>query len=312
MNSRLPGPVLTVMPTTELGQAIIKALASAKRIAILNLLAEHPKNVSEIAEALDLPMSTANLHISALEDAKLLITELRPGERGLQKVCARAYSTIVIQFPIGVPDDKKTLEMSMPLGAFVNCNIQPTCGIAGEHSIIGMLDDPSSFYEPERVNAQLLWFHCGFVEYRYPRRIPAQAKLASLQLSFEVCSEAPLHHDDWPSDITVWINEQEVGTWTSPADFGGQRGLLTPKWWEANNTQYGLLKIWQVNNEGTYVDGQRVSDVTLTDLGIHRQDYIAVRIGVKPDAHRVGGINLFGGKFGNYPQDIVMNIRYSM
>ena len=168
-----------------------------------------------------------------------------------------------------------------------------------------------SFYEPQRTNAQLLWFHKGYIEYRYPKRIPSQAKLASLQVSFEACSEAPMHHDDWPSDVTIWINEIEIGTWTSPADFGGERGLLTPSWWETNNTQYGLLKIWQVNHEGSYVDGQRVSIIRLDDIRLSESDYISIRIGVKADAHNIGGINLFGSKFGNYPQDIVLNIRYT-
>lgn len=49
--------------------------------------------------------------------------------------------------------------------------------------------------------------------------------------AIEICSEAPNHKDDWPSDITVWINNHEVGTWTSPSDFGGERGVLTPAWW---------------------------------------------------------------------------------
>jgi predicted transcriptional regulator len=33
---------------------------------------------------------------------------------------------------------------------------------------------------------------------------------------------------------------------------------------------------------------------------------IPVRIGIKENASNIGGINLFGSKFGNYPQDIVL------
>ena len=106
------------------------------------------------------------------------------------------------------------------------------------------------------------------------------------------------------------VNGIEIGTWTSPADFGGERGLLTPVWWETNNTQYGLLKIWQVNHDGSYIDGQRISNLCLADIGLSESEFISIRIGVKPDSYNVGGINLFGSKFGNYPQDIVLNIRY--
>ena len=54
--------------------------------------------------------------------------------------------------------------------------------------------------------AQLLWFRAGYVEYRFPNRVPPGARVQSLQLTAEICSEAPLHDLDWPSDITVWIN----------------------------------------------------------------------------------------------------------
>ncbi|MFX9246770.1 transcriptional regulator, partial [Acinetobacter baumannii] len=88
-----------------------------------------------------------------------------------------------------------------------------------------------SFYEPDKVNAQLLWFKQGYVEYRFPNRTPYDCLLTGIEVSMEICSEAPLHNPDWPSDITLWINGVETGTWQSPGDFGGERGLLTPVWW---------------------------------------------------------------------------------
>ncbi|MER9545553.1 transcriptional regulator, partial [Mesorhizobium sp. M0437] len=36
---------------------------------------------------------------------------------------------------------------------------------------------------------------------------------------------------------------------------------------------------------------------------------IRVRIGVKDDAKRPGGINIFGKGFGNYDQDILLRIK---
>lgn len=304
------GPILQINAQDEDAQAVLKALASEPRLQILDLLKDRVLNVSEIAEALDMPLSTANLHIKGLEDAGLLKTELLPGTRGLQKTCAHVYHTIVIQLPRGDSEQEQAVEMTMPVGAYVDCNVTPTCGIAGESGVIGLFDDPASFYEPERVQAQLIWFHHGYVEYRFPNRLPPKVTVDSLQISMEICSEAPLHHDNWPSDITVWINGVEIGTWTSPRDFGGQRGALTPEWWEEFNSQYGLLKVWQINGRSSYVDGLRLSDVTLADLQIAARDFISVRIGVKPDAEHVGGLNLFGRRFGNYPQDIVMRIRY--
>jgi len=102
----------------------------------------------------------------------------------------------------------------------------------------------------------------------------------------------------------------ELGSWTSPGDFGGERGALTPAWWGTNNTQFGLLKVWRVNRQSAYIDGVYLSPVTLADLHLGGSASIVVRIGVKPDARNVGGINLFGREFGNYPQDIVMRQRF--
>ncbi len=288
---------------------VLRALASKPRLRILELLSDHIYNIREIADALDMPQSTANLHVTALEEAGLVKTEWMPAQRGRQKMCARVYDSIVVKLPHGKARAEHLLEYSMPVGAFVDCKVTPTCGLVSASQIIGLLDDPASFYEPDRINAQLLWFHFGYVEYRFPNRLLPNKTLESLQLSMEVCSEAPLHHEDWPSDITIWINNVEIGDWTSPRDFGGRRGVLTPEWWESWNSQYGLLKIWQVNDEGSFIDDQRISDVCLQDLHFFDSDTISLKIGVKPDAERVGGINIFGSRFGNYPQDIVLRLR---
>jgi predicted transcriptional regulator len=287
-------------------EAVTKALGSKTRLEILRFLSAHTCSLLEIAEALNLPPSTATLHINVLETAGLIKTDLRPATRGLQKVCARVFDRVVIQLPAEHELEDTTVEVSMPIGAYADVHILPTCGLAGELGIIGHLDDPSTFYEPDRIYAQLLWFRRGYVEYRFPNRLPPHVTLDDIEISFEVCSEAPLHHADWPSDITVWIGNTEVGTWTSPADFGGERGALTPAWWDSQNSQYGLLKVWKVTNGGSFVDGRHVSKVTLDELALKSGEPIPVRIGIKENASNIGGINLFGSKFGNYPQDIVL------
>lgn len=296
-------------PETQF-ERVLKALDSLNRVRILRYLSDRVASVSEVAAALDLATSTAALHIETLEDAGIIRTELAPASRGLQKVCARMYDKIVIDLPVKDKVREQAIELTMPVGAFVDCQVTPTCGLLSETGIIGLLDDAASFYEPHRMEAQLLWFYQGYVEYRFPNRVPSGAIPDSLRLSMEVCSEAPLYNLDWPSDITVWINGVEVGTWTSPADFGGEPGRLTPDWWTPRNTQYGLLKFWHVNEEKSEVDGMPVSGVTIRDLKLTEAPFIGVRIGVKPDAEHIGGINLFGSRFGNYPQDLVLRIGY--
>ena len=311
-----PTPRHLVLAVDEAGgddriDAVLRALASAPRRRILSLLGDALHNVTEIAEALALPVSTANLHVAVLERAGLLITDHRPAARGSQKVCTRAFDSLTVRLPVPRPEPGSTIELAVPIGSYVDCQVAPSCGLAAADGIIGLFDDPASFYDPRRSDAQLLWFHHGYVEYRVAHRLPPSARLEGVHVSAELCSEAPMHHDDWPSDVTLWLNGIETGSWTSPADFGGQRGALTPAWWETHNSQYGLLKVWQVTEHGTWVDGIRVSDVRLSALRIADRPLLTVRIGVKPHARHIGGLNLFGRGFGNYPQDLVVRLKYT-
>jgi predicted transcriptional regulator len=304
--------LLLNMETTQRERSIevAKALGSAQRVRILDFLQNRVANVSEIADALDMPLSTANLHLTVLEEAGLIRSEIIAASRGVQKVCARAYDVIMIQLPRTFKSRDQKFSVQMPVGAFAACQVQPTCGLATETGVIGFLDDPVSFYEPARFQAQLIWFRQGYLEYHFPYRPEPNQQPKSLVLSMEICSEAPNHHHDWPSDIFLEINGRQVGIWTSPADFGGERGNLSPEWWEEWNSQYGLLKSWRVDHEGSWIDGVRLSDVTIDDLHLEQEPYVRVRLGVHPDALHVGGLNLFGSKFGNYPQEILMQVHY--
>jgi predicted transcriptional regulator len=289
---------------------VLKALGSEHRIAILRYLGDRVVPVNQIAKDLGLPASTAAMHIIVLEKAGLLHTEMRPASRGLQKVCARTYDELVIDLPRGEHHTRTAIELTMPIGGFSDFDVEPTCGLASADGLIGYLDDPNSFYEPDRLRAQLLWFRSGFVEYRFPNRVPPGAPMLSLQLTAEVCSEAPLNHPDWPSDISVWVNGTHLGAWTSPSDFGGTRGRLTPAWWEEKDSQFGVLKRWRVTASGTSIDGVALSDVAIDALGLRAGEPIVVRLGVRREAQYVGGINLFGREFGNYPEDMGLRLEY--
>ena len=298
--------------SNDSGLDMLTALGHETRLAILRYLGDRVVPVNQIARDLGLAASTATMHIVALEKAGLLDTEMRPASRGLQKVCARTYDELVIDLPRGPHHTPSAVELSMPLGAFSDFDIKPTCGLATAERLIGYLDDPNSYYEPDRIQAQLLWFRVGYVEYRFPNRVPPGAPIMSLMLTAEVCSEAPLHDPDWPSDISVWVNGIHLGEWTCPGDFGGSRGRLTPSWWEDNDSQFGVLKRWRVSRDGTSIDGLALSDVSIEALNLRPGEPIAVRIGVDPAAQNVGGLNLFGREFGNYPQDIGLRIEYDM
>ena len=299
----------TLHLTADTSLDVIKALANEHRMNILKLLNKGPLNVNELSEHLNLPFSTTAVNVKKLEDAGLIATEMVPG-RGSQKISSSLYNRISIDLGPEKPTPGDNIIIEMPIGEYVDCEVEPTCGLVSETEILGLHDDPRSFYEPFHKLAQLIWFRAGYVEYRFPNRIPYGSLCKELDISVEVCSEAPYSKLEWPSDITVWVNDIELGTWTSPSDFGGERGFLTPLWWETHNTQYGLLKRWRVTENGCYIDGSLLSNVTINDLRLLLKPYISVKLGVKKDAVNKGGINIFGKSFGNYEQDIIMKLHY--
>lgn len=133
-----------------------------------------------------------------------------------------------------------------------------------------------------------------------------------LEISFETCSEAPMYRDPWKSDISVFVNGKELGIFESPCDCGGVRGALTPSWNSILSTQYGFLKTWRLDESGTYLDGIRINDLSISDITFSDLPYISIKIGVSENAVHVGGINLFGDKFGNYEQPLVLKLGYQL
>lgn len=301
----------TLLIDGEQGIKVMQALGNETRLLMLSLLSHSTLNLSALAEAIGLPQSTTAFHLKHLEAAGLVNVQYVPGTRGQQKLISKRFDEIHFKLPgVAIESTSNVVEISMPIGNYRRINVKPTCGLATDNKYIGMIDDARSFYEPEHVFAQILWFCKGFVEYDFPNNIPYGARASEIQFTMEICSEAPEYDLDWPSDITLSVNGVELGTWTSPADFGGERGRLTPDWWPLEQTQYGVLKRWKISEHETYIDGEKISDVGLEQLEIFRNPHICMRLEVKEDARHAGGLNLFGKRFGNYSQDIVMRTHY--
>jgi predicted transcriptional regulator len=289
----------------------LKAIASEPRIQMLDLLREKTLNINEIAAALKLPQSTVATHISILEDAGLIVTESVKAKKGNQKLCHPAFRDLLIQFPEKQNTINNYIDIEMPIGIFTDYSVTAPCGLCSSEHIIGYLDFPDSFLNPDRMKAGLLWCGTGTVEYKFPNNTMYELKkISKLELSMELSSETPGTNKDWLSDITMWINKVEIGTWVSPGDFGDKRGKYTPSWWKLEGSQYGLLKHWSVTDEGSFIDGVRISDIKLSDLNIPEHHSIRMKIGVKDDAVHMGGMNIFGRGFGNYDQGIILRTYY--
>ena len=141
--------------------------------------------------------------------------------------------------------------------------------------------------------------------------LPSNTQIDQLTLSFEIASEAPGVFNNWPSDITFRLNGVNIGTWTSPGDFGDVRGIFTPDWWFENWNQYGLLKMLAINKKGTFIDGLKISDVNVKQLKLDYKSTLRFEFAVEDASEHVGGFTLYGTGFGNYNQDIKVQIAYS-
>lgn len=300
---------LTINP--EDSADILRGLASPVRVRILKLLrANGPQNVNDISRLLDLPQSTVATNIQVLEEAALISTSTVKARKGHQKICSARFDEIIVRFEEEPePRNQDVIEVAMPLGLYTSCEVSAPCGLCSTEGVIGLLDVPDFFLDPDRVKAALIWFGRGHVEYKFPNNAKLiNAQIDSLEFSMELSSEVPGTNVDWPSDITLWVNDVPVGTWTSPGDYGDKRGVYTPSWWKLEGSQYGKLKTWKIGAAGAFIDGVRISDKTLADLDLPNHHSIRMRIGIAPEAGHPGGVNIFGRGFGNYDLDIVMRL----
>ena len=290
---------------------ICHALSNTTRLDIMRALLQRSMNIGDLAEALNIPVSTAAVSARVLEEAGLITSELQPGARGTVKLCSRRLDLVTIDLAPAQQEDSDFLTLQIPIGGYSSAEgVRPTCGLAGETGYIGHMDVPRAFYLPERLQAQLIWMRAGYLEYRVGIPDIDDLDVEWLEVSFEACSEAPMYRDPWKSDVTLEINGCPLGIWTSPCDCGGRRGKLNPSWWPELNTQFGFLKTWRVDAAGSWLDAERTSDTTIGDLRLHEHPYLSLRLGVAENAVNPGGLNLFGEHFGDYGQGITVRAGY--
>lgn len=286
--------------------AVYEALASDVRLKIIQLLSTKKMNNKELAADLGLSTAIVTMHIRKLEEAKIIKTE----RVGQQKISSLRVDKIEVNFPKKIFNAFDSRESTIPIGHYTNYSVEPTCGLATLLNFIGPVDEPKYFMDPSRMDARILWFTKGFVEYQSPNFLSDTEKLEMMEISLELSSEFPFANDNWPSDITFTLNGIELGTWTSPGDFADIRGKYTPDWYPDNLNQYGILKTIRIMNHGTYMEGDSISDIKISDIPAY-EDTWHLKIEVKETAANVGGCTLFGKGFGNYDQDIKIKTFYS-
>ncbi|MBE6183503.1 ArsR/SmtB family transcription factor [Heyndrickxia ginsengihumi] len=289
---------------------VYAALASDTRLEMIRLLSQKARNIKELSEILGISNAIVTRHIQQLEKARLIRTEKIPGKSGLQKVSKLIVDNIQIEFPAKIYPDYKSKQVELPVGHYTDYFATPTCGLATENKIIGFVDEPKYFMDPERVQAQIVWFTQGFLEYKISNPLNKNEVLKLLEISFEISSEFPYSNNVWPSDITFYVNNRQIGTWTCPGNFSDIRGKRTPEWWDDANSQYGLFKTIRISEHGCHFDGELLSKLTIEDLALQTEDIVTLRISVEEDAKHIGGATIFGKEFGNHDRDIDFKFYY--
>lgn len=291
-----------------------RAIYAPARIQIINLLYERPRLLSDIADKLDMPISSVAFHLKVLQEAGLIGVDYTSKSGGALKW----YTYTFPEMTILMKDTRgknsilpKPFTVDINVGDYIDAHFNEHCGIASVDGMI-MECDPKDIFTPKRHNAQLIWTKgVGHVTYALPNGFTENGKIAEINFSLEICSEATGYNQSYPSDITFWINGVELCTFTSPGDFGNRYGKYTPEWWFAESTKYGIMTTVAVRDDGVYLNEKCVcKNITLNNLKLNDGDRITLKIGVKKDAENIGGFNIFGEKFGDYAQAIRFNAVY--
>lgn len=289
---------------------VCKALSLPLRLQIVRQLQERPLSIPEIAKMNFISISAAVYHVEMLYNSGVVDVIYQTSAHGDVRTCYRLMNRLDIDLWINTPTAaEKTVEYSMGVGQFVECEGCKDCSFVSNGKLFHTSWD--NVFMRERFDAQLFFATEGFVTYAFPSNFATLHKCIELNISLELCSEIFYYNNYWKSDVTFWINGVELLTYTCPGDFGGRPGILNPPWWDRNVTQYGELKVITVTESGVFLDGQPISKTPkLSDLQLNASNRILFRLGNKPTAQYIGGFNLFGKEFGDYPQDIVLTAKY--
>lgn len=296
------------------GLEVFKTLGSDVRMRIVELLCERGEmNMNEIATALDLTNGALTSHIRRLEECGIIQTVTECTGHGNQKICSIKNDQILLTADaetetkeIGVYDTE------VQVGHFSGCDVSAPCGLCSGFSMIGPENDPRMFHNPERLQARMIWFADGYVEYRIPNMLSENQKMVEITFYFEISQDHMDYKEESLADVSFYLNGTRMGMWLTPQEFRVERGIYTPAWWNGQEKQSGVQKMIVVNSWGTYFEGVKCSDMGLREAALENGKDICFRLAVENQPGHNGGIALYGAGFGNYNQDIRVRIHYTV
>lgn len=292
--------------------AIGKALSSPIRIKILQELQKKTMNYSELSRMLDLPVGTIAFHISLLKEADLIVVGNLPEHKGHVRWCSYNPSMVLLKLR-GTPSAKPKLihEHIINIGEYVLFEPIGQWGVATCDKVLADAVNNPCIYPKNREQAQILWCHGGRVIYPIPAQLFKQDKIKEIRISLEISSCTLGYSDHYPSNITYKINDTVLCSDISKGDYGDRYGLLTPSTWPVESSKYGVLKTISIKSNGVFINEQLVNNkISLNTISFNDPYTAFFSIENMPENEHMGGFNLFGDKFGDYPQAIKINIFY--
>lgn len=283
---------------------IAKALAHPIRIEILRQLSEAPRSITEIAKLNRITNSTVIFHLGILEEATLIYSKVMPNKKGKTLIFFLNFINIHLFTKGCNTPNTEVFTQSVGVGNYIDASFNKYIRIATEEE--SFILEKNDAFDTRRFDAQLICTDNGTFTYAFSNHLFRENPVEKIEFSFEICSEAPYYRNDWKSEITFAVNGIELATYLSPGDFGGTRGELNPDWWDDKFTQYGSFVTVAITDECVYLNGEKSGITSLKDLKLCQNNRIEFTIFIKKGAKYAGGFNLFGRKFGNHPQDILM------
>lgn len=290
-------------------EKVCYALSNSTRLQILSQLQQGNKTIPQLAQDNNLAITSVVYHTEILANAGLIDISLTPSQKGDVRTCYKVLKELNLNIakPHLTTIATKQIKYSCGVGSFIDCSTDFDCSFATTEQVF--INRWDSVFKNERYSAGLIWANKGFLKYAFPNDFAKNNNCTELEISFEICSEAINYDNNFRSDVTFWINDIELCTYTCPGDFGDRQGILNPDWWHKQDspTQYGELKTIIINSNGVFLNGELVNKkVTLNTLNLDKSNRLTFTLGNKPGTLNEGGFNLFGKTFGDYPQDIVL------
>ena len=102
-------------------------------------------------------------------EANLISVVPKPGIRGSQKLCGMKTTSVTLDLfaHVNKRTGKQPAYIYMPIGHYSNCVVCPPCGIASATSYLHYEDSPYGFYFSDHIDAAIIWFTKGFLEYSF-------------------------------------------------------------------------------------------------------------------------------------------------